>query len=379
MSNLRVAYVINDAAFFVSHRLPLAIKVLELGGEVCLITGYNVNKEIEENAIKQLIKINIKHFQCSFSQSMRNPITEILGLFQLIFFLKKFKPTTIHAATAKGNLMASIACNFIHKVKLVLSVSGAGTLFTGKKSFYKVLFKTIYKFCIRMALMKITYAIIFQNKDDYNNYKSIIKFSDEQAKIIGGSGVDTSKLKPLLKKTSTRNILLPARMIYEKGIAEFVGASRILKQENVKGNFYLAGNAESANPSAISIKKLAKWSAEGLIVYKGHQYDLHKMYEDIDIVCLPSWREGFPKVLMEAASLGLPVITTNVPGCRDAVIDKKTAIIVPVNDEVKLAFAIKKLLENHNLRLKLGKASRELALRKFDLNVIVPQIIQLYI
>ena len=126
------------------------------------------------------------------------------------------------------------------------------------------------------------------------------------------------------------------------------------------------------------MKRIEEWVREGLIIYKGHEYDLNKLYEDMDIICLPSWREGFPKVLMEAASFGLPVITTDVPGCRDAVIDKKTALLVPVQNEIKLAEAIEKLLENTKLRIQMGKANRTLAITKFDLNYIVPQVIQLY-
>ena len=123
---------------------------------------------------------------------------------------------------------------------------------------------------------------------------------------------------------------------------------------------------------------IKKWARDGLIIYRGYYSDIQKMYKDIDIVCLPSWREGFPKVLMEAASLGLPVITTDVPGCRDAVIKNVTGILVPVKDEIKLANAIKKLFENVNLRNKMGRANRRLAIEKFDLEEIVSKIIKLY-
>ena len=172
---------------------------------------------------------------------------------------------------------------------------------------------------------------------------------------------------------------MPARLLYEKGIEEFVNASKILKKDNVNGVFYLAGDKHSANPSKIEFNKIERWVAEGLINYRGHFSNIKEMYKDIDIVCLPSWREGFPKVLMEAASLGLPVITTDVPGCRDAVIENKTAILVPIRDEINLATAIKKLFEDVNLRHKMGKAGRNLALKRFDLSKIIPRIIELYI
>ena len=139
MSNSRVAYVINDAAFFVSHRLPLALKVKEIGGTVFLLTGSNINKEIEDNALLILKKKKISYYKCKFSQGFKNPISELIGLFQLIQILKKYKPTTVHSATAKANLMSLIACQFLGKTKLILSISGMGTLFTGRVRMRKLI------------------------------------------------------------------------------------------------------------------------------------------------------------------------------------------------------------------------------------------------
>ena len=234
MSNLRVAYVINDASFFLSHRLPLAIEVLRKGGKVCLITGTNINKSIENEAIKKIELCNIQHYKCNFSQGVKNPISELLGLFQLIMFLKKFNPTTVHSATAKANLMTCIAYNFLKKSKLILSVSGMGTMFTGKIGFKKKLLKLFFIFVFKISLRKLNYEIIFQNGDDLKSFHSIVSFEISKARIIRGSGVDTSKLKPSKKISKLTKILLPARMLYEKGIEEFVKASKILNIRPVR-------------------------------------------------------------------------------------------------------------------------------------------------
>ncbi len=378
MSNSRVAYVINDAAFFMSHRLPLALKVMAIGGSVCLLTGSNLNKELEDSAISILKKKKISHYKCKFSQGFQNPITELIGLFQLIRALRKFNPTTVHSATAKANLMSLIACQFLGKTKLILSISGMGTLFTGKVKMRKLILQKLYKLIFNVLLKGVRFNLIFQNKDDYQNYKSFINFNDSEANIVPGSGVDIKILKPIKKKSNTIKVLLPARMLYEKGIQEFINAIKILKSENIVGEFYLAGDTVSINPSAIKRKIIDKWVSKGFIYYLGYQHDIQRLYEDIDIVCLPSWSEGFPKVLMEAASFGLPVITTNVPGCRDAVINNVTGIIVPLQNEIKLANAIKILIRDSKLRKKMGEANRSLAIKKFDLKVIVPKIVSLY-
>ena len=192
-----------------------------------------------------------------------------------------------------------------------------------------------------------------------------------------GSGVDTKLLKPN-KSRNKRNVLLPARILYEKGIAEYVEASRILQKQGIRAKFLLAGDILSVNPSSIPLSQIRQWEKEGLISYLGFRRSIKDLYKDIAIVCLPSYREGFPKVLMEAASLGLPVITTDVPGCRDAVIHNKTGLLVPHKDSKKLAFAIKKLFLNRELQREMGLNNRKIAVKKFDIRSIVSQIIKLY-
>ncbi len=376
---MRIAYILNDAAFFVSHRLPLALSVIEKGGDVLVITGKNINKVLENEAINLLEKNNISHKCCMFSQGFTNPLFEIFGLIQIIFFLILFKPTTVHSVTSKGNFMAAIAVNFIRKVKLILSVSGLGTMFTGKINLKKKIFLYIYKSILKISLFRLKYEIIFQNYDDFESFKSTIEIDPKTVKFVPGSGVDTNVMAPAKKQIKERNILLPARMLYEKGVNEFVEAARILKNNKVHGNFFLAGDTISVNPSAISKDRINSWVKEGVVIYLEHENDMKDLYKKMSIICLPSWREGFPKVLMEAASCGLPVITTDVPGCRHAIIENETGFLVPPKNSNALAKAIQTLFQDEDLREKMGKAGRLLALNKFDLKIIVPQIIKLYI
>ncbi len=378
MSKFKVAYILNDAAFFVSHRLPLALSVIAQGGSVIVITGKNVNQGLEYEAINVLKKNNIIHKCCLFSQGFRNPFFEIIGLIQLIYFLNLFKPTTVHSVTSKGNFMAVISLNFINKAKLIMSVSGLGTMFTGKIDYKKKLFLLIYKLILKTFLSKINYNIIFQNRDDYYQLRSLIRIQPQNVKFVSGSGIDTEYLIPSKLFSKKTNILMPARMLYEKGVNEYIEAIQILKKRNIKANFYLAGDNISINPSRVPKEKINLWVEEGLVEYLGHQDDMRNLYRKMSIICLPSWREGFPKVLMEAASCGLPTITTDVPGCRDAIVDQITGILVPVKNSNALANALQYLIENIGIRKKMGMYGRNLALRKFDLKVIIPQIIKLY-
>ena len=378
MSNLRVAYVINDANFFVSHRLPLALSVINKGGHVAVITGKNINVKLENEAINLLKQYKISHKSCNFSQGFRNPVSEIFGLFQLIYFLKMFRPTSVHSVTSKGNFMALLALNILKKPKLIMSISGLGTMFTGEINAKKKFFLFLYKSILNFSLKRIKYNIIFQNEDDFHQFNSLVKINSKNVEFVPGSGVDTSYFVPTKFKLNQRNILLPSRILYEKGVNEFIDAAKILKKRKVKANFYLAGDITSANPSRIPKEKIFSWIKEGIVIYLDHQKDMKSIYSKMNIVCLPSWREGFPKVLMEAASCGLPTITTDVPGCKHAIINNKTGILIPVKNSIALANAIEKLFQDQNLQKLMGKAGRVLALNKFDLKNIVPQIVKLY-
>ena len=276
---MRIAYILNDAAFFVSHRLPLALSVIEKGGDVLVITGKNINKVLENEAINLLRKNNISHKCCMFSQGFTNPLFEIFGLIQIIFFLILFKPTTVHSVTSKGNFMAAIAVNFIRKVKLILSVSGLGTMFTGKINLKKKIFLYIYKSILKISLFRLKYEIIFQNYDDFESFKSTIEIDPKTVKFVPGSGVDTNVMVPAKIQIKERNILLPARMLYEKGVNEFVEAARILKNNKVHGNFFLAGDTISVNPSAISKDRINSWVKEGIIIYLEHENDMKDLYK----------------------------------------------------------------------------------------------------
>lgn len=378
MSNLRVAYVINDANFFVSHRLPLALSVINNGGHVAVITGKNINVKLENEAINLLKQYKISHKRCNFSQGFRNPVSEIFGLLQLIYFLKMFRPTSVHSVTSKGNFMALLALNILKKPKLIMSISGLGTMFTGEINAKKKFFLFLYKSILNFSLKRIKYNIIFQNEDDFHQFNSLVKINSKNVEFVPGSGIDTSYFVPTKFKLNQRNILLPSRILYEKGVNEFIDAAKILKKRKVKANFYLAGDIISANPSRIPKEKIFSWIKEGIVIYLDHQKDMKSIYSKMNIVCLPSWREGFPKVLMEAASCGLPTITTDVPGCKHAIINNKTGILIPVKNSIALANAIEKLFQDQNLQQLMGKAGRVLALNKFDLKNIVPQIVKLY-
>ena len=225
----------------------------------------------------------------------------------------------------------------------------------------------------------MNYTIIFQNQDDFKKLETILNLNSNNVVFVPGSGVNTTYMSPPKNKTEEMNILLPARILFEKGIYEFFEAAKIVKNKNLKANFYIVGDNNSLNPSCIKKEEINSWVKQGFIHYLDYQKDIKSLYDKTRIVCLPSWREGFPKVLMEAASCGIPTVTTDVPGCRDAIIDKKTGFLVPLKNPKAIADKIEILIKNKELQKRMGKAGRLLAIRKFDLKTIIPQIVNLYV
>ena len=196
--------------------------------------------------------------------------------------------------------------------------------------------------------------------------------------MIPGSGVDLKKYSP--KKMNLKNpiVMLPSRMLSHKGVYEFINAVKIIKKQKVNARFVLVGDLDEENPSGIKLNIIKSWVNDNLVEYWGHKKNMTKILNLASIIVLPSYREGFPKVLMEAAACGRPSITTNVPGCKDAVVNNYTGILVPLKNSNMLANEIEKLLNNKNKINKLGSNSRNYALKNFDIKRIVDKHIKLY-
>ena len=202
--------------------------------------------------------------------------------------------------------------------------------------------------------------------------------SKNKVRLIRGSGVKLEKFFNFEENTGVPVVCFAARLLIDKGVYDFISAARILKKRGITSRFLLAGDLDTKNPSGIKINDLNKIKEEGYVEIIGFQDDIPKLYEMSHIICLPSYREGLPKTLIEAAAASRAVVTTDVPGCRDAIIPNKTGILVPVRNSFALANAIQELIENKDKRLLMGRAGRELAEKDFDINNIVKAHLKIY-
>ena len=380
MAKLRIAYVINHAAFFVSHRLPLAIAAIEEGYDVLLCTGQPASEVMEHAAIGRLRTASIPHKRSIFRSSGINPLIEAFGIFQLIFYVLKFKPDIIHCASPKCVLYGGIAARICQVPGLVLAISGMGYIYTksSKLNLSRKFFKQIYTFLAHFAFNHRNMRVIVQNKDDLDFIHKIGFANQSQSILIPGSGVDLSLFSDIEIKDKSKVILFPARMLRDKGVEEFVAAAQKVKRVERTWRFILAGAADYDNPTAIPESTLHSWQSEGIVEWLGHVDDMVSLYRKASIVCLPSYREGMPKALLEAAAASCAVVTTDTTGCRDAIEANVTGDLVPTHDSDKLATTILALIRDDDRRKRYGINGRKLAIDLFSIDSVTDKTLEIY-
>ena len=301
---------------------------------------------------------------------------------QLIYFLfktyKREKPDIVHHVTIKPILYGSIVAKLAKVPKVINAVSGLGSHFIDKKRFSLTSFiiRRLYYFSFNYNKI----LVIVQNNDDKRKLLKITPLSQQQIVLIKGSGVDLKEFAYASESQSLPlKIVLPSRMIKDKGIFEFVEAATSVKAELAEPTeFILAGKVDAQNTSSIPEEQLTSWNKEGIVQWIGHQKDMIATYQDANLVVLPSYREGLPKSLIEACAIGRAIVTTDVPGCRDVVSDGENGYLVPPQSATMLAEKIKKLVLDADLRQKMGKQGRRKAELEFSIESVVEQTLLLY-
>lgn len=367
----RLLFVVNVDWFFVSHRLPIAIEALEKGYEVHLACSFTDKADY-------LKSLGIHLHEITFSRSGLGMLSELRTLVSLVRLFQKLKPDILHTVTIKPVLYGGIASRLAGVPAMVSAVSGLGFVFvaeTFKAKITKEIVRLLYGFAFRHQNMKV----IFQNSSDRDILVGAVNLSASKVSMISGSGVDLGEYTYQPEPENCRYIVMASRLLKEKGVFQFVNAARLLKKKGFAFEFLLVGVPDSGNPNSVSIAELEEWKAEGVIQVLGFRADVKDIFVNASMVVLPSfYGEGLPKVLIEAAACGRPIITSDNPGCRDAVIDGETGIVVPIKDEVKLAEAIEYLANNKEIRLRMGQKARLLAETEFDINCVVDKHLKIY-
>ena len=366
----KIVFLVNTDSFFISHRLPIAKQLLKSGFEVHIATEFTKYRS-------QLKKIGFKTHEINFYRNSFNFFNIIISTFQIFFMLRAIKPNIFHLISIKPIILGGIVSFFSPINSLVISITGLGSMFLHKgilNKFREYIIINLYK----LIFMHPKLIVILQNNYDKKYLIHNSNLNKKKIKIIKGSGVNLKNFDFSKIKYKLPTILMASRIIGDKGVKEYVNAAQYLKKENFKGKFLLIGDIDFANPSAISKNQINEWKKNKLISYFKHKKNIKKYIKKSTIVVLPSYREGFPKILMEAAACGRPVIASNVPGCKDAVLNNITGFLVPVKNYISLAIAIKKLSLNRNKLNKIGKAARKHAIENFNVKDVVSSHLSIY-
>jgi glycosyltransferase involved in cell wall biosynthesis len=295
-----------------------------------------------------------------------NPWREAKLLVYLTQLYAREKPDLVHHFTIKCVIYGSIAARFAGIKAQVNAVTGLGHVFT-TDSWRTRLLKPFVRRLLRFALQGQKSRLVLQNPDDKQAFLTAQLISSENIYLIRGSGVDTEKFKlSIQKKNSVFKILLATRLLWEKGIKEYVEAASIVKQKYPTVEFLLAGSPDSGNPASVAPEQIAIWEREGIITVLGHVDNMDDVLSQVNLVVLPSYREGVPRSLLEAAACGLPIVTTDVPGCREIVEHAVNGLLVPPKDSFALAKAIQYMIENPEKQAQMGMVGREKVLAEFD-------------
>ena len=331
------------------------------------INGYRVVVlASKDNYSEKLLDIVDEYYEIKLDSSGINPLKDAYLIFQIYNIFKKVKPAAVLNFTIKPVIYGTFAARLFGDVPVINTITGLGTAFISRGFANKVA-KFLYKFTF-----KYSHLVFFQNPDDQKFFKDLNIISRDNTKLVSGSGVDLLKFKPIKnKKRENIKILFIGRIIADKGIYELIESAKIIKKEYSNVTFILMGMLGVKNRTSISKSEVDNWVYEGLIEFVPFKEDIRMVLGDSDLVVLPSYREGTPKTLIEAASMAKPLIATDVPGCREVVVDEVNGFLCLVKNPVSLADAIKKFIElDSSCKIEMGLKSRELAEQKFDINKV---------
>jgi glycosyltransferase involved in cell wall biosynthesis len=366
----KILFVVNAPEFFLSHRLPLAITAESAGYEVHVATANG-------SGVESIRAHGFDHHVIPFARSGQNPFSEIRTLLQLVRLFRHLRPDLVHLITIKPVLYGGIAARMTGVGAVVSAVSGLGTVFLADSTSAKMR-RWIVTRLYAAAFKQKRLAVIFQNPDDRDTLISLGTLQPSQARMIRGSGVSLPDYPFVPEPDGAPVVVMAARLLRDKGVLEYVDAARLLHQRGIEVQMRLIGSTDPGNPTTVTQHEIDQWEQEGSIRPMGFRNDIAEQYAAANIVCLPSYREGLPKSLVEAAACGRAVVTTDVPGCRDAITPDVTGLLVPVKDAQALADAIQKLIENPEMRKQMGQAGRALAEEAFAIEKIVEQHMHIY-
>jgi glycosyltransferase involved in cell wall biosynthesis len=370
MNSKRLLFVVNVDWFFLSHRLPIALEALRRGYDVHIAVGIT-------DCLAEMQSHGLKVHPLGISRSKTGLGEAITVAREIWRVYKAVKPDVVHLVTIKPVLMGGILARLAGMPAVVAAVSGLGFVFL-EKGLVATLRRKLVGLLYKASFGHRNLKVIFQNVQDKATLVQLANLPNAKTELIRGSGVDISQFTAGSLPSGAPVVILAARLLADKGVREFVQAARLLKAAGTQAQFCLVGTVDLHNPTSLTQTELDAYQKEGIVELWGHRSDMAATLSAAHIVVLPSYREGLPKVLIEAAACGRAVVTTDVPGCRDAIEPGVTGVLVPARDAQALSQAIAALLNDPQRCQAMGQAGRLLAEQAFDIRQVVAQHLRIY-
>lgn len=371
MTGRTILYVVNVSWYFVSHRLAVACAARD--------AGYRVHVAATDGGhVDRLEAEGFRFHPLRIARSSARVDRELATLRALLRLYRAVRPDLVHHVTIKPVLYGGIAARVARVPAVVSAVPGLGYVFVaGDRG--AALMRALARSAYRIALGHPNTAVIFQNPDDRDLFLRAGLVDATRAALIRGSGVDLDAFRPAPEPDGDALVVLASRMLWAKGVGEFVEAARRLRGEGVRARFALVGDSDPGNPTAVPRERLEAWADARVIEWWGHRTDMPGVLARSHIVCLPTaYGEGVPKVLIEAAACGRAIVTTDSPGCREIVHHEENGLLVPPRDPVALAAALRALIEAPDRRRAMGERGRRIAEEGFALRHVVDATLSIY-
>lgn len=364
----------NTDWYIYNFRRALALALQRQGYEVLLISPPGPYGD-------KLRALGLRWESVPMARRSLNPLRETALLWHLVRLLRREQPVLMHGFTIKCAVYGSLAARLAGVPARVNAVAGMGYVFTSPQLKARLL-RPVVRGLLRLALGGSGARLILQNADDVALFRRAGLVDPEHIRLIRGSGVNCAQFAAGMRARppgdGRMRVLLASRLLWDKGLAEFVAALRQLRLQGRTVHALLAGMPDPGNPATVPEATIREWVAEGLVSWLGHVDDMAGLLGSVDVVVLPSHREGLPRTLVEAAACGLPLITTDVPGCREVVSDGVDGLLVPKGDSKALAQAIRRLQENPELARRMGAAARLKARSQFDEHIVIQRTLEVY-
>jgi glycosyltransferase involved in cell wall biosynthesis len=361
----------NTDWYLYNFRRSLALRIQSLGYTVLMISP-------DGQFGPRLCDMGLRWEPFEMRRDSLRPDVEAQLVWRLSQILRRERPRLIHSFTIKCAVYGSLAAALAGTPNRVNAVTGLGYVFTSNDLKARVL-APVVRNLMRFAWIGSKTRVIVQNRDDAD---ALLRMGAIEAhlRLIPSSGVDCQKFRPRREQAATsrhrKRIVFCGRLLWDKGLAELVEAAQLLRERGLE--FIAAGLPDPGNPAAVPMETIRNWESQGLVQFPGHIDDMPALFAEADIFVLPSYREGLPRSLIEAGACGLPLIATDVPGCRDVITDGLDGILVPSRDATALANAIWRLVTDADLASRVGMAAREKVLRSYDETLVIRRTVDVY-